>query len=60
MWCTHCDQREHFGGALKQEPTLSVGEKAAYPGNDVPMYPFGPQCSSKLGRVNVIEAALDV
>ena len=60
MGCTHCDRRKLFRGALKAEPTLSVGEKAAHPGNDVPMNPFGPQCSSELGRVDVVEAALDV
>ena len=34
--------------------------KAAHPGNDISVYPFGPQCSAELGRVDVVEAALDV
>ena len=57
---THCDRGELPRGALEQEPTFPVGEEAAYPGNDVPMYTLGPKCSSKLGRVDVVEAALDV
>ena len=60
MGCTHCDRRELLRGTLKQELTFSVGEEAAYPGNDVPIDPFGPHRSSKLRRVDVVKAALDV
>ena len=35
------DGRKYFRGTLEEEPTLSVGEKAAHPGNDVSMYAFG-------------------
>ena len=60
MGCTHRDRGELLRGALEKEPTFSVGEKAAYPGNDVPMYTFGPKRSSKLGGVDVVEAAFDI
>ena len=36
------DRREYFRRTLEKEPTLAVGEKAAYPGYEVPVYPSGP------------------
>ena len=42
LGCAYCDRGELLRGTLEQEPTLSVGKEAAYPGNDVPMYPLGP------------------
>ena len=42
LGCTHCDRGELFRGTLEQELTFPVGEEAAYPGDNVPMYSFGP------------------
>ena len=58
--CTHGDGRKYFRRTLKKEPTLAVGEEAAHPGYDVPMYPFGPWSSGELRRVDIVKAALDV
>ena len=57
---THGDGREHSWRTLEKEPALAVGEEAADPGYDVPMYPFGPQCSGELCRVDIVKATLDV
>ena len=45
---------------MEEEPAFSIGEEAANPSNDVPMYTLGPQGSGKLGRINVVKAAFDV
>ena len=42
LGCAYCDRGELLRGTVESEPTLPVGEKAAYPGNDVPMYPLCP------------------
>ena len=60
MGGTHGDGREHSWGTLEQEPTFAIGEKAADPGYDVPVYPFGPQRSGEWRRVDIVKAALDV
>ena len=42
LWCAYGDLREPLWGALEGEPTLSIGEEATYPRNDVSVSPFGP------------------
>ena len=41
LWGTHSNRSELFQRSLEEEPTLSIGEEATHPSNDVPMYPFG-------------------
>ena len=56
----HGDWSELSRRALKEESTLTVGEEAAHPGNDVPVHPFGPECRGELRGVDIVKAALDV
>ena len=57
---SHGDGRKYFRGTMEEEPRLPVGEEAAHPGNDVPMYAFGSKRSCELGRVDIVKASFDV
>ena len=45
---------------MEEESTFPISEEATYPSDNIPMYPFGSQCSGELGTVDIVKAALDI
>ena len=56
----HGNWREHLRRSLEEESTFSVGEEAAEPSYDVPMYAFVSQGRGELRWIDIVKASLDV
>ena len=60
LWGAHCHWGEHLRRSLDEESAFSIGEEAADPSYDVPMYTFVPQGRGKLRRIDIVKASFDV
>ena len=60
LWGAHSNWREHLRRPLEEKPAISVGEEAADPSYDVPMYAFVSQGRGKLRWIDIVKASLDV